>query len=151
MNNKQLIQQRGRYVMKRKTSLYITASMIVIVLLLVSLPKLLQPDETLQVGHQVGEFTYEYTDEIKEKEKIVEYEKWFDGIEFTEEGDEPKALDEFADIIVQVRRYNEGTSTHPVSIWIGEDEAIIVNGIGYEYGAGRLSLAELEDLYGILN
>ena len=107
----------------------------------------MKPDKTLQVGSQVGETSYKFSEEIKDKEKIAEFENRFDEITFTEGLDEPNG---YADIIVQIRYYEDGTSTNPISVWFDENESTVVNGIGSEGSTGKLSSHQLDDLKDIV-
>ena len=50
-----------------------------------------------------------------------------------------------------IHRLDEGVSTHPVSTWIGGDESVIANGIGFDHRMGVLSNYQLEDLYNIID
>lgn len=121
-----------------------------LILLFFVFPKVLQPDKTLQVGSQVGEDVFQFTYEIKDKEKIVEYEKWFDNIEFSEEAEE-EFRDDYADIIVQIRNYKEGISTHPVSIWIDGNDITVINQLGTGNGMSKISKDHLHDLQAIID
>lgn len=126
--------------------MFFTAS--ILLLLFLTLPKVIKPDTTLQVGSQISESSYEFSEEIKDKEKIAEFENWFDKINFTEEIDEPVG---YADIILQIRHYKEGTSTHPISIWLDEKESTVINGIGSEDRVGKISSSQLGDLRNIID
>ncbi|MGX7394686.1 hypothetical protein [Carnobacterium mobile] len=117
-------------------------------MLFLILPKVIQPDKILQVGSQISESSYKFSEEIKDEEKIVEFENWFDRINFTEEIGEP---DGYADIVLQIRHYKEGISTHPISIWVDEDEATVTNEIGSEDRVGKLSSSQLDDLRKIID
>ena len=67
--------------------MFFTAGILLVLFLI--LPKVMKPDKTLQVGSQVGETSYKFSEEIKDKEKIAEFENWFNKITFTEGQDEP--------------------------------------------------------------
>ena len=125
--------------------MFFTAGILLVLFLI--LPKVMKPDKTLQVGSQVGETSYKFSEEIKDKEKIVEFENWFNKITFTEGLDEPNG---YADIIVQIRCYEDGTSTNPISVWFDENESTVVNGIGSEGSTGKLSSHQLDDLKDIV-
>lgn len=132
--------------MKKKKLLLIVG---VLLLIFFVLQRTMTPAETLQVGTQVSEMTFQFTKEIKDKEKITAYETWFDEIEFSEEV-EGLDQDGDADIIVQVRRYKEGTSTHPVSVWVAEDNITVINNIGTGTSIAKISQSTLDDLQHII-
>lgn len=117
-------------------------------MLFLILPKVINPDTTLQVGSQLSKSSYEFSEEIKDKEKIAEFENWFDKINFTEKIDEPEG---YADIILQIRHYKEGTSTHPISIWLDGNESTVINGIGSKDRVGKISNSQLDDLRNIID
>lgn len=121
-----------------------------LILLFFVLPKISQTDKTLQVGSQVGEDVYQFTYEIKDKEKIIEYEKWFDNIDFSEETEE-EFRDDYADIIVQIRNYKEGISTHPVSIWIDGNDITVISQIDTGNSISKISKNDLDDLQAIID
>lgn len=130
----------------QKEIVFFTVSILLLILLI--LPKVIKPDKTLQVGSQMSESSYEFSEEIKDKEKIAEFENWLDKINFTEEIDKP---DGYADIILQIRHYKEGTSTHPISIWLDGNESTVINGIGSEDRVGKISSSQLDDLRDIID
>lgn len=117
-------------------------------MLFLILPKVIQPDKILQVGSQISDSSYKFSEEIKDKKKIAEFENWFDKINFTEEISKPN---KYADIVLQLHHYKEGTSTHPISIWLDEDEATVVNEIGSEGSGGKLSRSQLDNLRNIID
>ena len=82
------------------------------------------PDKVLVVGHQIGDHEFEFTKEIKDKEKIVEFEKLFDQVDFSSgEWNE----ETYPDMIVQIN-HKDGYFTHPFHIWINGDEGIALIG-----------------------
>lgn len=107
----------------------------------------MEPDKVLRVGTQVSEYTFQFSKEIKDKEKIIEYENWFDEIDFSEEVEKQ---DDYADIILQID-HKEGISTHHASLWINESNIIIVNGIGAESRSGKISNSQLNSLQNIID
>ncbi|MGB3160577.1 MAG: hypothetical protein WBA84_04945 [Carnobacterium sp.] len=129
-----------------KKSCFFTATIILLVLFIV-LTKASKPNKIIQIGSQVSESSYEFSEEIKDKEKIAEFEEWFDKIDFKKETEKP---DGYADLIVQIRYYREGTMTNPVSIWFDDYESTVINGIGSEGEIGKLSNSQLENLLSII-
>ena len=107
----------------------------------------MMPDKILVVGHQVSEYVFEFTKEIKDKDRIAEFENLFEEIVFsTEEWNE----ETYADIILQIN-HKEGIFTHPLEIWIDGDEATaLIPGL-VEDNIGRLSKSQLENLKAIIN
>ena len=104
------------------------------------------PDKILVVGHQISEMAFEFTKEIKDEEKIAEFENLFEEIVFsTEEWNEEAYAD---DIILQIN--HKGFFTHPLRIWIDGDEATALI-TGDEDNIGKLSKSQLEDLKAIIN
>ncbi|MGY0400416.1 hypothetical protein [Carnobacterium jeotgali] len=108
----------------------------------------MKPGKVLQVGSQISESSYDFSEEIKDQEKIAEFEKWFDKINFTEEISTP---DRNADIIMQIIHYKEGIFTHPISIWVDENETIVMNGIGTRDEVGKITNSQLNDLRNIID
>ncbi|GEK91234.1 hypothetical protein [Alkalibacterium kapii] len=116
------------------------------------IPRILQPERTLNVGSQVDDSVYQYTKHIEDKEKIVEYEKWFDGIEFSNDIEEPTG---YAEIVVDLVNHKEGTMVHPISIWIDGEDITVINNIGFkstefETPEGKLTKTQLDKLRKII-
>lgn len=105
------------------------------------------PDKILVVGHQISEYAFEFTKEIKDADKITEFENLFEEIVFsTEEWNE----ESYADIILQIN-HKEGIFTHPLSIWIDGDDATVVIRGSIEDNTGKLSKSQLDNLKSIIN
>ena len=127
---------------------------IVIVVLILILPVLskafnnfMTPDKVLLVGHQVSDLAFEFTKEIKDEEKIVEFENIFDQVNFSSnEWNEEK----YPDMIVQIN-HKEGIFTHAFHIWINGDEGIALIWTSEEKEMGRLSRTQVETLKRIIN
>lgn len=111
--------------------------------------KVMMPDKILVVGHQISELSFEFTKEIKDADKIAEFEDLFEEIVFTtEEWNE----ESYADIILQIN-HKKGIYTHPLRIYIGknEDSALaIISGLS-ENNIGKLSKSQLGKLKAIIN
>lgn len=109
--------------------------------------KIMMPDKILVVGHQVSEYAFEFTKEIKDEEKIAEFENLFEEIDFSTEEWNAEA---YADIILQIN-HKTGIFTHPLRIWIDGDEATaLITGLD-EDNIGKLSKSQLENLKAIIN
>lgn len=130
--------------MKKKWIFFAVA---MVLILFLAITKLMKPEKTLVVGSQVDDSSYDFTEEIKDKEKIVEFEKWFNNIDFSSEIKEPNG---YAEIIIIIRDYEQGTYTHPVSLWIDEDNFIVTNKIGFENTGGKISKTQLDELQKII-
>jgi hypothetical protein len=105
------------------------------------------PDKILVVGHQISEYAFEFTKEIKDEEKIAKFEKLFEEIVFSTEEWNEKA---HSDIILQIN-HKQGIFTHPLRIWIDGDEAtVLIAGLAEE-NLGKLSKSQLKDLKAIIN
>ena len=122
------------------------SSIIGLILLVLILPKIIEPKKVLQVGTQINETSYQFTQEIKDKEKIAEFEKWFDEIDFSKD---IEVQEEHADMILQIR-HKEGVSTHPVSLWINGNNITVTNDIGADTKGGKITKAQLDELQDIL-
>ena len=109
--------------------------------------KIMMPDKILVVGHQISEYAFEFTKEIKDEEKIAKFEKLFEEIVFSTEEWNEKA---HSDIILQIN-HKQGIFTHPLRIWIDGDEAtVLIAGLAEE-NLGKLSKSQLKDLKAIIN
>ncbi|HHV26647.1 MAG TPA: hypothetical protein GXX63_05565 [Tissierellia bacterium] len=76
----------------------------------------------LLVRHQVVDHEFEFTKEIKDKEKIVEFENLFNEVNFSSsEWNEER----YPDMLVQIN-HKEGYFTHAFHIWINGDEGIVL-------------------------
>lgn len=106
-------------------------------MLILILPKIIEPKKVLQVQTQINETSYQFTQEIKDKEKIAEFEKWFDEIDFSKD---IEIQEEYADMILQIR-HKEGVSTHPVSLWINGNKITATNDIGADTKGGKITKA----------
>ncbi|MDN6291141.1 MAG: hypothetical protein L0J63_12805 [Tetragenococcus koreensis] len=116
------------------------------------IPRILQPERTLNVGSQVDDTGYQFTKQIEDKEKIKEYEKWFNDIEFSNEIEEPTG---YAEIVVKLVNHKEGTMVHPISVWIDGKDITVTNNIGFESTEfetpeGKLTKTQLDDLQKII-
>lgn len=130
---------------------------IVIVLIIISIllfptirkgfNEVMMPDKVLVVGHQISEYAFEFTKEIRDKEKIEEFENLFEEMDFlTEEWNEGA----YADIILQIN-HKEGIFTHPLRIWIIGDEATALIAGLTEDNICKLSKSQLDNLKAIIN
>lgn len=105
------------------------------------------PDKILLAGHQISDYGFEFTKEIKDKEKISEYENLFEQIVFLSDEWNEEA---YADIILRIN-HNKGIFTHPLEIWIDGDEAtVLITGFN-ENNIGKLSKPQLEKLKTIID
>lgn len=123
------------------------SSIVGLILLVLILPKIIEPKKVLQVGTQINETSYQFTQEIKDKEKIAEFEKWFDEIDFS---NDIEIQEGYADIVLQISHYKEGTLTHPVSIWIDGDNITATNNIGTDTKGSKITKAQLDELQNII-
>ena len=109
----------------------------------------MMPDKILVVGHQISEYAFEFTKEIKDADKIAEFEDLFEEIVFTtEEWNE----ESYADIILQIN-HKKGIFTHPLRIYIdknGDAALAIISGFN-ENNMGKLSKSQLEKLKTIID
>jgi len=107
----------------------------------------MMPDKILVVGHQISEYAFEFTKEIKDEEKIAKFEDLFEEINFLDgEWNE----DAYADIILQIN-HKQGIFTHPLRIWIdGDGATAIIIGLA-EGNIGKLSKSQLGNLKAIIN
>ena len=131
--------------MMKKKWIFLTVFMVLI--LFIVIPKVIKPEKILEVGSQVDGSGYEFTKELKDKEKISEFEKWFDNIDFSSEIEEPIG---YAEIIIIIRDHEQSIMTHPVSIWIDEDNSTVTNEIGFEKLGGKISNSQLDELQKII-
>ncbi|WP_217587652.1 hypothetical protein [Lentibacillus saliphilus] len=136
--------------MKKKITIFF---MIVFILLLPiminAFSKVMTPDKILLVGHQISEYEFEFTKEIKDEQKVSEFEQLFEEIVFsTEEWHE----ETYADTIFQIN-HKEGIYTHSLKIWIDGEEAIMLKTHDRENKTatiGKLSKSQLENLETII-
>lgn len=106
-----------------------------------------KPDRILLVGYQVSESVTEYKKEIKDQNKITEFEELFDKVHFS---NGEIVEDRYPDFVVQIMHMNEGYSTHYFSIWIDGDEGFaMIN--SDEKLIGRLSSYQMNILSSIIN
>src|SRR5699024_3877836 len=104
-------------------------------------------EKVLLIGTQINETSYQFNQEIKDKEKIAEFENWFDDIEHTKDIEIQKG---YADMVLQIVHHKEGTSTHPVSLWINGNNITVTNDIGADTKGGKITKAQLDELQDIL-
>ena len=105
------------------------------------------PDKVLLVGHQINDTTIDFSKEIKDKEKIKEFESIFNEVEFTE-GEWNNAT--YPDMITHIR-HKKGTITHWFEIWISKEEGIVVISMSEETLVGRLTKSQVDTLKRIVN
>lgn len=104
------------------------------------------PDKVLLVGQQIDEHAFEFKKEIKDKEKIVEFENLFDQVNFSSnEWNE----ETYPDMIVQID-HKEGYFTHAFHIWIKGDEGVVLIWTSGKKEVGKLSRSQVETLKRIL-
>ncbi len=109
--------------------------------------KFMTPDKVLLVGHQVSDYSFEFTKEIKDEEKIAEFENLFDKVSFSSnEWNE----ETYPDMIVQIN-HKEGIFTHAFHIWINGDEGIALIWTSEEKKMGELSSSQVNTLKRIIN
>ena len=91
-------------------------------------------------------------DETNNQEIIDTYKNWFNDVHFSEKQEGWTDPTGNADIVLQLVQPSEGISTHPLSVWMVEDEAVITNefGIQEESPVGFLSNEKLLELLNIL-
>lgn len=129
--------------MKKKVMIVV---IIVLILLFPVMKKTMTPDKVLLVGHQVGNYEFEFTKEIKDKEKIAEFENLFEQVDFSSsEWNEEK----YPDMIVQIN-HKEGYFTHTFHIWINGDEGIAIIWTSEDKEIGKLSSSQVETLKRII-
>ena len=122
------------------------SSVVGLILLTLILPKIMKPEKVLLVGTQINETSYQFTQEIKDKEKIAEFESWFDEIDFSKD---IEIQEGYADMVLQIVHHKEGTSTHLVSLWINGNNITVTNGIGADTKGGKITKAQLDELQDI--
>jgi len=105
------------------------------------------PDKVLVVLKQVDEHTMEITTEIKDKEKIADFENIFDEISFEKKEWEEKS---YADLIVQIN-HKRGFFTHPLKIWFNGEEGTAQMYTVEDKEIGKLSSTQVKVLKEILN
>ncbi len=128
--------------------------MVVIIVLILLFPvikntfnKFMAPDKVLLVGHQVSDYSFEFTKEIKDEEKIVEFENLFDQVNFSSaEWNE----ETYPDMIVQIN-HKEGIFTHAFNIWINGYEGIALIRTSEDKEIGRLTGSQVNELKRIIN
>ncbi|MEL5864855.1 hypothetical protein [Clostridium cochlearium] len=109
--------------------------------------KIMTPDKVLVVGHQISNDAFEFTKEIKNKEKIDEFENLFDQINFST-GE--WHAETYPDMIVQIN-HKEGYFTHAFHIWSNGDEGIALMWTLEEKQIGKLSNSQVGILKRIIN
>ena len=105
------------------------------------------PDKVLVVLKQVDEHTMEVTKEIKDKEKITDFENIFDEISFEQKEWEEES---YADVIVQIN-HKKGIYTHPLKIWFNVEEGTAQMYTIEDKEIGKLSSTQVKALQEILN
>lgn len=130
----------------------IIISIIVLILLVPTIKatfdKLMIPDKVLVVGHQVNDNVIDFSKQIKDKQKIIEFENIFKEVEFSEE--EWNKETTYPDIITHIR-HKEGIATHWFEIWINEEESIVVISMSEGAWVGRLTKSQVDTLKRIIN
>ncbi len=109
--------------------------------------EIMTPDKVLMVGHQIDEHTFEFTREIKVKEKIADFEKLFEQINFSEEELKEES---YPDIVVQIN-HKSGIFTHAFKIWFSGEEGIAEIYTTEEKLIGKLSNSQVRVLQEIIN
>jgi hypothetical protein len=113
-----------------------------------TLDKLMTPDKVLLVGNQINDTTIDFSKEIRDKEKINEFENIFKEVEFSE-GEWNKETT-YPDMITHIR-HKEGIATHWFEIWIDEEEGMAVMSMSEETLVGRLTKSQVDILRRIVN
>jgi hypothetical protein len=100
------------------------------------------PDKILVAGNQIDAYSFQFTKEIRDKEKIADFEKLFDEIAFVEE---PLEEASYPDLIVQIN-HKRGIWTHPLRIWFDGEEGIAQQYTIEKPMIGRLSGTQVRAL-----
>jgi hypothetical protein len=126
----------------------ITVAMIALLILISGylFNKFRTPDKILMVGHQVSDYTFEFTKEIKDEEKIAEFENLFAQVKFSGKIWNPET---YPDMIVQIN-HKEGYFTHAFHIWINGDEGIVLIWTSEEKEIAMLSSLQVKTLNRII-
>jgi len=99
-------------------------------------------DKILRIGQQVDETKIDFVKEIKDEEKIIEYENLIKELVFsTKEWD----IEDYPDLNLHVMN-KKGYITDVIYLWIGEDEGIVVKssaGLILELNNSEKNLAKL--------
>lgn len=139
---------RGGIILKKKVIIGIIVGLILLFPILRNkLNEIMAPDKVLIVGHQIDEHTFEFTREIKDKEKIADFENLFEQVSFWEE---EKEKESYPDIIVQIN-HKRGISTHAFKIWFIGEEGIAEIYTTEEKLIGKLSSSQVKALKEITN
>jgi len=140
-----------------KEGIILNKRLIIFVILVLSLlfptisttfEKLMIPDKVLLIGHQIDDTTIDFSKEIRDKEKIKEFESLFNEVEFLE--GEWNNETPYPDMITQIR-HKEGISTHWFEIWINDEECIVLISMSDETLVGRLTKSQVDTLKRIVN
>lgn len=113
-----------------------------------TIDKLIIPDKVLVVGHRVNDNVIDFNKEIKDKEKINEFENIFKEVDFSEELWNKETT--YPDIITHIR-HKEGIATHWFEIWINEEDGIVVIPMSEGAWVGRLTKLQVDKLKRIVN
>lgn len=105
------------------------------------------PEKVLVVGNQISEYSFQFTKEITDKEKISDFEKLFDEISFVEDDLKEES---YPDLMVQIN-HKRGIWTHPLKIWFSGDEGIAQMYTIEQKRIGKLSDIQVKALMEILN
>ncbi|GEM02942.1 hypothetical protein SAMN05421839_1724 [Halolactibacillus halophilus] len=136
--------------MKKKSIVFSVIVLIVLIPILINLfSKVIEPDKVLFVGQQIDEYQGEFTKEIKDKQKILEFENIFDDLNFVKEEWYPEKP---ADLIFRLD-HKDGIFTHFYKVWIDDKEAIVLSAFDSENDIteiAKLSNEKLNDLESII-
>lgn len=110
--------------------------------------KLMIPDKVLVVGHRINDNVIDFSKQIKDKEKINEFENIFKEVEFSEE--EWNKETTYPNIITHIR-HKEGIATHWFEIWINEEEGIVVMPMSEGAWVGSLTKSQVDILKRIVS
>lgn len=110
--------------------------------------KLMIPDKVLFVGHRINDNVIDFSKQIKDKEKINEFENIFKEVEFSEE--EWNKETTYPSIITHIR-HKEGIATHWFEIWINEEEGIVVMPMSEGAWVGSLTKSQVDILKRIVS
>ena len=106
------------------------------------------PDKILVVGDRVDDYGIDFSKEIKDKEKINDFENLFEEVDFKEEWSGGKRE---SDMVTQIIHAKEGFITHWFEIWINEDEGLAVKSMEDKPIAGKLTKIQIKKLKEIVN
>jgi len=113
-----------------------------------TLDKIMIPDKVLLVGHQIDDTAIDFSKEIKDKEKISEFENIFKEVKFLK-GESNKETT-YPDMITHIR-HKEGIATHWFKIWINDEEGTAIISMYQQTLVGRLEKSQVNALKRIVN